>query len=191
MNHTATAQRPDPDPELGQFVERAYAELIRFVRSKAPEQDAQEIVQDSLTALVEKHGCVEIQDFRAYTFQIVRNKLKQYYDKRRRGGLVSAILDDMDDLIPMSLLSTRLTIRVARDNDLQVAMQKLSRRHFEVFELRYIHELSIDQLIKITERSRATINRDLEAARKQLAGVLGGADSDDAVKDVLRAYVKG
>lgn len=48
-----------------------------------------------------------------------------------------------------------------------------------MFELRYINELSIDQIVKVTERSRATVNRDLEAAPKQLAGELGGAESDE------------
>ena len=109
------------NPELDRFVEKTYAELIHFVRSKVPEQDAHELVQDSLAVLVEKRDQVE--NFRAFTFAVVKNKLRQYYEKKKRGGMFDFLVD-MEELVPMSVMSTRLSIRVARTNDFEAAMHE-------------------------------------------------------------------
>jgi RNA polymerase sigma factor (sigma-70 family) len=174
--------------ELDRFVERSYAELIHFVRSKVPEQDAHELVQDSLAVLVEKRDQVE--NFRAFTFGVVKNKLRQYYEKKRKRRGMFGFLDDMEELTPMSVLSTRLSVRVARSNDLEVAMQKLFRPQYEIFELRYVHDLSIEETAEALGISTATVKRDIDQARQCLVGVLGDASSDDAIREIVRGYVQ-
>jgi RNA polymerase sigma factor (sigma-70 family) len=173
--------------ELDRFVEQTYAELIHFVRSKVSEQDAHEIVQDSLAVLVEKRARVE--NFRAFTFAVVKNKLRQYYEKKKRGGMFDFLVD-MEELMPMSVLSTRLSIRVARTNDLEVAMQKLPRKHYEIFELRYVHGLTIEETAEVLATSTATVKRDLERARDCLVSVLGDVRSEDAIREIVRGYVQ-
>lgn len=181
LNHTTS------DPELDQFVQRSYAELIHFVRSKVPEQDAHELVQDTLEVLVAKRH--EVENLRAFTFAVVKNKLRQYYEKRKRGNMFDVLID-MEELMPMSLMSTRLSIRVARNTDLEAAMLKLPRRQYEMFELRYVHGLSIDETARVLEISPATVKRDVERAREQLVGVLGDVRSDEAIREIVRSYIK-
>ncbi len=176
----------DPAPNLDRFVEQTYAELIHFVRSKVPEQDAHEIVQDSLAVLVAKHA--EVENLRAYTFAVVKNKLRQYYAKKKRGGMLDFLVD-LEQHMPMSVLSTRLSIRVARTTDLETAMQGLPRQRYEIFELRYIHGLSIEDTAKVLEISPATVKREVDRARKDLVSVLGDASSDEAVREIVRGYV--
>jgi|GEM_PF-3277439 len=187
MNLNNINSNSNSNPELERFVERSYAELLHFVRSKMPEQDAQELVQDSLAVLVEKRDQVE--NLRAFTFAVVKNKLRQYYAKKKRGGMLD-ILVDMEELMPMSVMSTRLSIRVARSNDLEVAMQKLPRRQYEIFELRYAHGLTIEETAEVLDTSTATVKRDLDRAREQLVAVLGDAHSDDAIREIVRSYVQ-
>lgn len=173
--------------ELDRFVEQTYAELIHFVRNKVAEQDAHEIVQDSLAVLVEKRDQVE--NFRAFTFAVVKNKLRQYYDKKKRGRMLGFLVD-MEEHMPMSVLSTRLSIRVARANDLEVAMQKLPRKHYEIFELRYVHGLTLEETAEVLATSTATVKRDLDRARDCLVSVLGDAHGDDAIREIVRGYVQ-
>lgn len=181
------ASNAKSNSDLDRFVERTYAELIHFVRHKVLEQDAHELVQDSLAVLVEKRDQVE--NFRAFTFAVVKNKLRQYYDKQKRGGILDFLVD-MDEFVPMSVISTRLSVRVARSNDLERAMQTLSRRQFEIFQLRYIHDLTIEDTAQVLDTSEATIKRELCRAREQLASVLGDAEDDHVIREIVRSYVQ-
>jgi RNA polymerase sigma factor (sigma-70 family) len=182
-----TSNNVQSSRDLDHFVERHYAELIHFVRSKVPEQDAHELVQDSLAVLVAKRD--QVQNFRAFTFAVVKNKLRQYYEKQKRGGMLDFLVD-MEELMPMSVMSTRLSIRVARSHDLEAAMQKLPRKQYEIFELRYVHDLTLEETAEALETSTATVKRDLDRARKSLVGVLGDAHSDDAIREIVRGYVQ-
>src|SRR5690606_1019802 len=136
MNAT---KNPDDQPRsqqtLEEFLAGQYAIAIRYARSKIPEQDAHDLVQDCLVVLAAKRD--QIENFRAFLFKVLCNKIKQYYERRSRQSSWITALIPFDEM-PISTLSTRLSIRVARENDLAVAMQKLPLRQYQAFELRYV-----------------------------------------------------
>jgi RNA polymerase sigma factor (sigma-70 family) len=178
----------DPRHEtLEQFLERYYAKLIHYVRTKVPEPDAHDLVQDCLTVIVDKRATIE--NFKAYTFKVVCNKLKQYYERRaRRAGIVGIIYTEQ--AMSVESLSTSLSIRVARRNDLEQAMQKLPLRQYQAFELRYVEGLDEQATADALEISRATLKRDLTTARARLASVLGVDHDDDALRRIVADYIR-
>lgn len=172
---------------LEAFAARSYATLIRYVRTKAPDTEAQDIVQDSLTVLVEKRDTIE--NYEAFLFKVVCNKLKQFYERRaRKAGIVGVVWTS--GLMPVAVLSTRLSIRVARQNDLEAAMQQLPLRQYQAFELRYIEGLKISEAADALDISEATLKRDIDGARKALASVLGDAGEANLAR-IVRSYIKG
>lgn len=175
------------DLGFDKILAQQYPALIRYVRSKIPEQDAHDLVQDSLAVLAAKRA--EIADYKAFAFKVASNKIKQYYERRaRRQGIVGIILSH--DEVPVATLSTRLSIRVARENDLAVAMQKLTRRQYQAFELRYVEGFEIDVVADMLEVSSATIKRDIDSARKVLASTLGDQTDEHNLAQVIRAYLR-
>lgn len=62
---------------------------------------------------------------KAYLLGVCQKKLMQYYDKRRRRSAIAEIVWS-SQLMTMASLSTSLSLRVARHNDLEAAMQKLT-----------------------------------------------------------------
>ena len=175
------------DVDFEKVLAEQYPSLIRYVRSKIPEQDAHDLVQDTLAVLAAKRD--QIQDYKAFAFKVASNKIKQYYERRaRRGGIVGVILSH--DEVPVATLSTRLSIRVARENDLAVAMQKLSRRQYQAFELRYVEGFEIEVVADMLEVSPATIKRDIERARAVLASTLGDETDERDLARIARAYLR-
>jgi RNA polymerase sigma factor (sigma-70 family) len=171
---------------LDEILKDLYPKLIRYVRSKVSEQEeAHEIVQASFEVLAAKRDGVE--NPRPFVFKVASNKIKQYYEHRSR-GIVSTIM--ALDEVPMATLSTRLSIRVARENDLAVAMQKLTRRQYQAFELRYVEGFEIAAVADMLEVSPATIKRDVERAREILASVLGNETDEAELSRIIRAYLR-
>jgi len=61
------------------------------------EDDAEEIVQDALMTIVEKHGEQDYQTgFLQWAFGVLRNKIGNYYQKRDRRSKYSRAIEDDD-----------------------------------------------------------------------------------------------
>jgi len=174
------------DPELEAFLTQNYARLLRYTRSKVPESEAYDLVQESLEVIVKKRG--EIIQLERFMFGVLCNKIKQYYERcARQAGIVGFIWNEQ--ALSVESLSTSLSIRVARHNDLEFAMQKLTVRQYSAFELRYVEGLDEQATAEALQISRATLKRDVTEARTKLASVLGDVDDDVELSRIVRAYV--
>jgi len=167
--------------------------MIRYVRNKVPEADAQDLVQECLAVLVDKRDTIE--NYKAFLYIVVGNKIKQYYDRRaRKAGFLGIIWSEQ--LLSMESLSTSLSIRVARRNDLEAAMQALPLRQYQAFELRYVEGLEISDAATALAVSSATLKRDIERARRSLAARLGrdsgfGEETPDGdLARIVQAYIR-
>ncbi|WP_157595277.1 RNA polymerase sigma factor [Plesiocystis pacifica] len=171
-----------------EFFERSCEDLRRYARRWIPESELGDFVQDCMTVLIEKRSQVENE--RAFLYAVARNKIKQFYEKRARG--LKRFFPSFEGFEEMTMesLSTSLSIRVARHNDLEVGMQGLKSRQFAAFQLRYIEGLTEPDAAKVLSISMATLKRDLERARRQLRRALGDAD-DEQLDSILRNYVRG
>jgi RNA polymerase sigma factor (sigma-70 family) len=167
--------------------ERCYAKLIRFLRGKLPESDVHDLIQDCLTVLIDKREVVENDE--AFLFGVAARKLKQYYERQVR--LPSFIsFDWTSQVMSMEALATSLSVRVARRNDLEVAMQKLPLRQYQAFQLRFMENLTEDKTAQVLEVSKATLKRDLDRARTTLASVLGDAGDDKTLRQIVLGYTR-
>lgn len=180
------------DITLEQFMRDHYAALIRYVRKQVPQNEAHDIVQDSLLVVTQKRD--EIENLRSFAFKVASNKVKQYYERRaRQAGILGVVWSEEGlSMVPLESLSTRLSIRVARNNDLEHAMQKLSLRQYQAFALRYIEGLEEHRTADALGISRSTLTRDLNDARQRLRAALGdGIDDERELQRIVAAYVRG
>lgn len=168
------------------FYEHTCAELRGYARRWIPESELGDFVQDCMTVLVERRA--ELENRRAFLYAVARNKIKQFHDKRRRQQNVFADLVD-PGMLSMESLSTSLSVRVARHNDLEEAMSKLRARQYAAFELRYVVGLTEADAAGVLEISTATLKRDLAQARAQLRELLGDSD-DEQVRALVRGYIR-
>jgi RNA polymerase sigma factor (sigma-70 family) len=180
------------EAELEQFMRDHYAALMGYVRRQVPDSEAHDIVQDSLVVVTQKLG--EVEKLRGFAFKVASNKVKQYYERRARQAGVLGVLwsEEALSLVPLESLSTRLSIRVARHNDLEHAMQSLSLRQYQAFALRYVEGLTEALAAEALGISRSQLTRDLADARGRLRSALGdGVDDEHELQRIVTAYVRG
>jgi RNA polymerase sigma factor (sigma-70 family) len=163
-----------------------YEKVVRHLRSKIPEPDCYDIAQECVVTFCAKDQST-IANPRAFLWGIVRNKVRQFYDARNR--LLSAM--GVYDMLPVETMMTRLSTRVARRDDLEGALQSLPLRQQQVFELRFLEELPLEDCAEVMDCSLATIKRDLEAGRAALASALGcPLDRDEDAAIVVRRFLE-
>ncbi len=175
------------DNDLDQFVASYLPRLTGYLRGKADDDDLHDLAHDCMQVLVAKHS--EVQKWDAFLFKVASNKLKQYYaQNKRRNGFLSAVLDL--DAMPMQFLSTRLSVRVARNTDVERALGKLNLRQYQVVQLRYSQNLDIADVADALEISPATVKRETTRARAVLGAALGHEVEEQAFSSIIREYVK-
>lgn len=152
----------------------AYEKVLRHLRSKIPEPDCYDVAQDCVVAFLRKEQSA-ITNPRAFLWGIVRKRLLQFYEARSR--LLSAM--GFYEMLSVNSMMTRLSTKVARRDELEGALQSLPLRHQQVFELRYIEDLSLEECAEVMACSLATIKRDIEAGRLKLSTELGRTISSD------------
>lgn len=162
-----------------------YEKVLRHLRSKIPEPDCYDLAQECVVTFCEKDQAT-IEKPTAFLWGIVRNKVRQFYEARNR--LLSAM--GVYDRLPVASMMTRLSTKVSRRDDLEGALQTLPLRHQQVFELRFVEELSLEECAEVMECSLATIKRDLEAGRTEMAKALGcRLDCDEDAEAIVRQFL--
>lgn len=171
------------DDQASQTIQATYGTIINYIRTKVPEPDCFDIAQESVVIFCSKDHA-GISNPKAFLWGIVHNKIKQFYQSKSTLVTMTGIMD----MIPVSVMATRLSSKIAHRNDLECAMQKLPRRLHEAFELRFVEELSLEECVEVTGRSLATFKRDLEAAKQFLAKQLHAPlTSDDEARALARS----
>jgi RNA polymerase sigma factor (sigma-70 family) len=90
----------EQDRQIAQTIERERGRLGRFIRSRVPEIDAEDVLQDVFFELVEAYRLMKpIEEAGAWLFQVARNRI---IDRFRKKKPVSAEgeLGSLEDLLP-------------------------------------------------------------------------------------------
>lgn len=165
------------------LIQDTYAKVLNHLRNKVPEPDCFDLAQECVVAYYAKNDQA-IQNHAKFLWGIVYNKVKQFYQSKSALLKASGAME----MIPVEVMATRLSSKIAARNDLESALQKLPRRLHQAFELRYVHELSLEECSEVMGCSLATVKRDIDRARQQLAERLGRSMAgDDATFAVVRS----
>jgi RNA polymerase sigma-70 factor, ECF subfamily len=167
----ALASRAGDDVDSFTELYRRYVcPIYRFVRSQVP-SDA---VAEDLTAHVFFKALSSVESFRAegsfssWIYRIARNSVVTWRERRD----MSVHLDDLPDKPDPAPTPASLVI-VREDQDLvRRTVAKLPPAQREAITLRYLQELSIGEIAKLTKRTAGAVRILLHRARLRLRGAL-------------------
>lgn len=164
-----------------------YPRVKRFIRSKVPEPDCYDVVQETMKAFVAADQG-RVRNPSAFLFGIARNTVLTYFARHRTStqpfdSTHASVAD----------LGTSASTRFDRRNRLLHALRSLPLDHQTAFELRYAEELQLEEVAEVLGVSLATVKRYISSARTKLAELLvtGRVELDDGeaaqVADVYRS----
>jgi RNA polymerase sigma-70 factor, ECF subfamily len=126
---------------------------------------AQDVVQHTFLKLMTDPGLSDVENIKSYLFTIARNHLYDTWKKKKEtlvddaGIDIAASADDAE-------LSEELT-RQQRQQAVVFCVQRLTDKFRELMILRYMQDLSIQEIASITQLSQSDIKVSLLRARQQ------------------------
>ncbi len=154
-----------------------------YFRSKVPEPDCYDLVQQTLTELV-KCDLTQVKRMKPYVMRIAHRVLLAYIETRQAATV------QFDSVVHSVSAQTSFSARLDKRNRILNALRALPLAQQEAVELRLCEELELEEIAVVMERGLATIKRYVatgtERLREQLRGTVTG-DPDAAVADAYRA----
>lgn len=164
-----------------------WPKLKRFFRAKVAEPDCYDLTQDTLLAFV-RTDPQRIARPEAYLWTIARNKLIDYYKRKRPTEVFESSRVSIAEVFGDARgISTQLD----QSRRLTAALQRLPVDEQIVFELRFGEELGLAEVAEAVGVSLATVKRMINRARASLQATLNEAEfksmrADEAA--VVHAY---
>ncbi|MCY1070975.1 sigma-70 family RNA polymerase sigma factor [Nannocystis sp. RBIL2] len=159
-----------------------WARLKSYFRSKVPEPDCYDLVQQTLAELV-KCDLAAVRNMKTYVMRVAHNVLVAYIDEHKAKTV--AFDSDVHSVMgPQTSFSARLDKR----NRILNALRSLPLAQQEAVELRLCEDLELTEIAEMMERGLATVKRYIEAGTKQLRTSLGGIVPGDPGAAVSEAY---
>lgn len=201
MAANATRQSPDPGDDIGRLATDAqngnrfaFQQLVTlleprvfrmiFYRTRS-RQDAEDICQDVfLKAYRSLKKLKEPDRFASWLFRIAVNRINDHHRRHKFRALFSTLDDrDSEDNAdpPAARNHTAMDAIVRKEfwERVQAMMQQLSKMEREVFMLRFLDDLGINEIAAVLHKSESTVKTHLYRA-------LGKFKNDAA----FRAYIR-
>jgi RNA polymerase sigma-70 factor (ECF subfamily) len=160
---------------FGELYDRyAKAMLNYFFRMLWKDREkAEDFVQDLFAKIVKKPESFNPERaFKTWFYSIANNMCKNEYKKQEvRSGTRNG-LDESYNVTNDSRAADKLTDDKFIGDAIQNALAQLDDKHREVFELRYMEQLSIKEISETIDKSEGTVKSRLFYATKKLAGEL-------------------
>jgi|LNFM01.2.fsa_nt_gb RNA polymerase sigma-70 factor (ECF subfamily) len=150
------------------LLERHFAAIFRFFRSKLGDAAAEDLAQATLLACVDaRTRATELASFRAYLFGIARNQLRMHL----RGRQVRDRVIELASVSAADLGASPSAIVGARDEQrlLLAALRRIPIDFQIAVELYYWEGLSTRELADVLEIPEGTVRSRLTRAREHLA----------------------
>lgn len=153
-------QNPSP---LDAVVQENWPKLKRFFRSKVPEPDCYELVQQTLLIFVEKYQQGDINAPRPFLWGIARMKALKYISGKR-----AALVDFNSEIHSVMGAESSISVRFDRRNKVITALRSLPVEHQIAFELHYGEGLTNEEVAEVIGKSLATAKRYIKDAREAM-----------------------
>jgi RNA polymerase sigma-70 factor (ECF subfamily) len=153
------------------LVNRYYALALRYAwRQLGNREDAEEVVQDAFVrAYRSVRGCHEPARFRGWLFTILINRCRTHAGRNRRRFLLFERWREREQ--PASS-SAPQTLRLDGDQEVARALASLSPRLREAFLLKYIEEMSYEEMAQATGVGVSALKMRVKRATDALAAQL-------------------
>lgn len=162
MNNNVS-NKPDQIEQIyREHKEDVYNYIYRL--SSDPNQ-AQDVTQHTFLKIMTDPGLCHVENLKSYLFTIARNHLYDTWKKKKE-----TLVDDAGIDIAASADEGELSEELARQQAQQAVVfcvQRLSDKFRELMILRYMQDLSIQEIASITELSQSDIKVSLLRARQQ------------------------
>lgn len=174
--HLGTLMTQQQNEIIEQAVKTERKRLLRFIRTRvANEEDARDILQDVFYQLASNHGIVEgIENMASWLYRVTRNKIIDWYRKRKTESFDSTALFDEDDDESGYFSQLASVSSAASDNpDVQYERQLVWETMYEALnelpeeqrEVFILHELESKSFNEIAEITGAPLNTLLSRKR--------------------------
>jgi RNA polymerase sigma factor (sigma-70 family) len=150
-----------------ELIRTEWPKLERFLRTKVPPVQVQEIAQATFLGYVARFHSIHT-DHKAYLWQIARFQVLKYYGRHRTGA--STPFDSTTHTV--TDLGPALSSVLDRRDRFVRALQALPADHQMAIELRYGEDLSLEQTAAALDVSLATAKRYLSAGEQALRQTL-------------------
>ena len=138
-----------------------YRLALRMLRN---EEDAQDIVQDSLIKLWNKRKVLEdIRSYKSFTLTIIRNACIDLIRKRKPETNHQENLEFRDGINPEKQLDISDQLKLVKQ-----IINQLNQQQRELIQLRDMEELSYEEISEITDLTINTIRVNISRARKEI-----------------------
>jgi RNA polymerase sigma-70 factor, ECF subfamily len=168
------AERANEDLEaFAELYRRYLCPIYRFVRAQvADEATAEDITAQVFFRALRSAGTFRGEgSYESWLFRIAQNSVASWYKDRSRGDIAVERVPESADPSPSP--ASHLILEEARDVLWRTVAQLPSTQR-EVVAMRYLSDLSVDEIAKLTRRSRGAVRILLHRARSKLRKVLGG-----------------
>lgn len=160
-----------------QLVERHWASIARFFRSKIGD-DGADLISQTFLACVEARDRIEGDNVKAYLFSVARRRLADHFRSRARSPSIDFSASSVIDL------GTGPTTHVSRRERSELLRDALARIPLDdqiALELAYFEGLSMREIAGVLELQENTVRSRLARAREKLREVLATlGPADDA-----------
>ncbi len=174
--HLGTLMTQQQNEIIEQAVKNERKRLLKFIRTRvASEEDARDILQDVFYQLASNHGIVEgIENMASWLYRVTRNKIIDWYRKRKTESFDSTALFDEDDDETGYFSQIASVSSSSSDNpDVQFERQLIWETMYEALnelpeeqrEVFILHELESKSFNEIAEITGAPLNTLLSRKR--------------------------
>ncbi|MFC1479312.1 sigma-70 family RNA polymerase sigma factor [Planctomycetota bacterium] len=151
-------------------------ELFGFIRAMVlSSTDADDIFQEVALVVMEKEEkSEEIRNFRAWSFEIARRKIHEFFRTERGKGREQMPTMEMESLIA-DIYTNYSPPDYKKDEEheaLRACMGKLREKHRNLLRMRFIENMSYEEISNITRKSGEALRQALSRIRKSLVSCI-------------------
>lgn len=138
------------------FYDKYVKNIYRFVYIKVSSREVaedltQEIFLKTWQHLVDKK---QIDNFQAFIFRIARNSVVDYYRRHNRQSLPLEYLTEDSAMAPEQHLQTHQALEIEK---ILEDLKKLKPEQQEIIYLRFVEDLSVDDIAKIVDMEKSSV----------------------------------
>ncbi len=162
---------------LSILVERYHAPLLRYLlrMSRENRQLAEDLVQETFLRLLANIAQYRYpRPFRPWLYTIAHNLLRDHFkraDTQRTGTMADDELDQWQSKLPEP--DTAVTTQET-EQQIIIALQQLPQHQKETILLRYVEDLSLQEISEILKIPLGTVKSRLSLGLKQLRAIMQG-----------------
>ena len=154
--------------ELDTAIHREKGRLFNFINGKMPStEDAEDVLQDVFYEFVESSREVDtIEQVASWLFRVARNKITDWYRKRKPERFENKVITNDDEEEPLFLTDILSSVEVPADDkmllkliseQLSEALELLPEKQKDVFVMHELEGMSLKQIAEATNTPIKTV----------------------------------